>query len=175
MSIVLGLVLCVIFLGHHFKYKTNGSDGPVTRVFQRVSVGTARIFRQVSMQPSWNPKDLIRKTSRYLFRPSFDLASPKVLAHWLAVNFLGPLLSAVSVERMLVANRLSTSGITDWTGQMIALLTGITNLCVALWNIFRRRLVDREETKSGQRAQLLQLHAYLSKRPLDESEMGPAV
>jgi hypothetical protein len=70
------------------------------------------------------------------------------LLHFSLINLVGPVVAIVSVERMITTNGLSTSGITESTGQMIALFTGVCSICIALWEFARSVEVPKTTSTS---------------------------
>jgi len=54
------------------------------------------------------------------------------------------------------------------SGQMIALLTGITSLCTAIWDVVRPSV-------KTPKVDLLSSYAYLSRKPLRKEQMQAAL
>ncbi|KAE8372502.1 hypothetical protein BDV26DRAFT_274074 [Aspergillus bertholletiae] len=94
------------------------------------------------------------------------------LAHWTMINLLGPLLAIISVERMLRANHIDTEGILSSSGQMMALLTGIGSLCMALTELMKDIWAkDQPDVVED----LLTAYAYCSSSPLSDVRTKSAV
>jgi hypothetical protein len=69
------------------------------------------------------------------------------MLHFALINLVGPLVAIASVERMILANDLTTSGIRESTGQMIALFTGVSTFCLACWELGKYFLQGPENVK----------------------------
>jgi hypothetical protein len=65
------------------------------------------------------------------------------LVHFSLVDFVGPIVAIVSVEGIIIANQLTTVGIKQSTGQMIAVFTGVCSMCVAFWELGKTVLKAR--------------------------------
>ncbi|KAH8586905.1 hypothetical protein B0O99DRAFT_643236 [Bisporella sp. PMI_857] len=55
--------------------------------------------------------------------------------HYIWLYLMGPVVGIISVERIIAGNNLSTSVIKESTGQMISLVTGVTSMLYALWEL----------------------------------------
>ncbi|KAH8744266.1 hypothetical protein F5883DRAFT_511743 [Diaporthe sp. PMI_573] len=167
-AILLGLTFVLFLVVHLIEWVSETSDNPVSKV----GVAVASNLRVLSAQPIWNLKRQLAKLPRQLLRPNprFDEIHWSIipsLLHWFIINLMGPLLAIVSVERMLQANHLMTPPIPASTGQMIALLIGISSLCMALWDIGKGRWGASQHDGTD----LLIQHAYNSRRPLRKDQM----
>ena len=128
---LLGSVFIGIFLVHVSGIKKGMLYGPV--------IAAAYYFGVCSgyspyLHISWLLAAILRPAApRGLGRVG---VSPRVLfyvVHYCIINLVGPIVSIVSVERMIRANRLTTPGIGESAGQMIALFTGICSMLLAGW------------------------------------------
>jgi hypothetical protein len=77
--------------------------------------------------------------------------------HYCFIYLVGPVVGIVSVERMIVANGLTTPGIAGSAGQIIALFTGICSMCLTIWECGHlwqenrgSRLGSRQDTDTRQ-------------------------
>lgn len=71
------------------------------------------------------------------------------MLHWILINLLGPVIAIVSVERMISANTITTDSIGDSSGQLIALLTGIFAICVAISETAAKYLGNSKQCQTG--------------------------
>jgi hypothetical protein len=159
-GVIGGAILALILHTHVASLVSeNYHNQPVARV----GLAAARFFEPAS--GGVNPFD--RYPESFL-RPRLKSRTMMALVcstfHWLIMNVVGPVIAVTSIERMLVANRVATSAILDSSGQMIALLTGIVSLCLAIWDIGRIFVKDTN-------IDLLASHTYLSRKPLSKQDM----
>lgn len=175
-SVIVGLLL-VSILSVHIAFLVGGGlmDGPVGRtglvVLKRLKLISGRGLGELE---AVEQEGLRAK----LLRPRLSLRSAynkggwrrltMLIFHWFIINLLGPLLAIISVERMLVANQVSTPALLESSGQMIALLSGIMSFCTAVWDIAR-------PAAKASNIDLLASHMYITRRPLSKEEMEKAL
>jgi hypothetical protein len=55
--------------------------------------------------------------------------------HYFIIFLAGPIVSIISTERIIASNGLTMTGVTESTGQMIALFAGVTSMCTTIWEL----------------------------------------
>ncbi|KAM7182946.1 hypothetical protein V8F33_013912 [Rhypophila sp. PSN 637] len=70
--------------------------------------------------------------------------------HYCIVNFLGPFVSIISVERMLRANQISTPDIEGQPFQTIFLFTGVCSMLLAAREVWKLALQMRKERRDDE-------------------------
>ena len=127
-AIVLGIFWAAVFVTNLYMFfSTKGKNpGPImTGAFRMVnSVCGFDEFGVMSLEPQ--PQGVDSRFKRPLWRNYF---------HYTWLYLMGPFVAIISVERIIASNRLTTSDIGGSTGQMIALVTGITSVLCALWEL----------------------------------------
>lgn len=88
------------------------------------------------------------------------------LFHFFVINLAGLIIAVSSVETMIRENHISTVGVLESTGQMMALTAGISSLCLASWEIVSKW---RQPRLSG--IQMLARMRYSSAQPIGEEEL----
>ncbi|KAJ5361443.1 hypothetical protein N7541_002287 [Penicillium brevicompactum] len=99
------------------------------------------------------------------------------MLHWISINLLGPVIAIVSVERMISANAITTDGIADSSGQLIALMTAIFAICVAISETAAKYLGNSKRCQNGASdpAQyLLSRQAYCDSTPFSADQIAKA-
>ncbi|KAJ5733369.1 hypothetical protein N7493_002155 [Penicillium malachiteum] len=123
LAIVLGLFWAIVFVVNLYMFTSakGTSPGPII-------ISTFRFFRLISATTHDipQPQEIGDRFKRPLSRNIF---------HYIWMNLFGPFVAIISVERIISSNGLSTSDISSSTGQMISLLTGITSVLCALWEL----------------------------------------
>ncbi|KAH8433734.1 uncharacterized protein LDX57_011368 [Aspergillus melleus] len=120
----------------------------------------AKVSRAYSSKPKKLPKRLLLFALR--------------LIYWSAMHLGCSVIAIVSVERMILANRLQTNPIPGSVGQILVLAIGAANLVAVLWEITRNFWC--EARKSHSRLQdTLSMHTYFSFRPVEEEQLELAL
>lgn len=123
LSAILAAWLSLILAAHLVRARKGFQQGPV-------------ILMACAAYYTSGPSDynLIRSLQGLFWtRQVFSVQFAAGCAHFAIVFLLGPVVAVVSVERMIVENRLVTAGIADSAGQLIAVFTGASNLLIAPW------------------------------------------
>ena len=55
--------------------------------------------------------------------------------HYFIISLAGPIIGIISTERIIASNGLATTNVSESTGQMIALLAGVTGMCTTIWEV----------------------------------------
>lgn len=127
-AIVLGIFWAAVFVTNLYMFFSTKSKNPGP-----VMTGAFRMVNSVcgldesgikSLEPQ--PQGVDARFKRPLWRNYF---------HYVWLYLMGPVVAIISVERIIASNRLTTSDIFGSTGQMIALVTGITSVLCALWEL----------------------------------------
>jgi len=122
-SIILGIFWAIVFVANSLGFvSTKGKKpGPIiTAVFHH------HRFFSGGMTQTPEPQQLGDQFKRPVWKNYF---------HYVWLYLLGPVVGIISVERIIAGNNLSTSNIKEGTGQMISLITGITSMLCALWEL----------------------------------------
>lgn len=166
-SISLGILFAFFFVVHLVGF-WNGEVGrqPVT------SIAKALSWASQSPAPiTFALKGILRP--RFADIKSSSSTSPyhfdglKVLVQFFVLNIAGPLVAVSSVERIIRENHLVTAGISESSGQMIALITGITSFCMAVWEL-GKDLLDRKRALPRDITSIL---LYNSTKPMEINEL----
>lgn len=126
-SIAAGIIFSIIFSVHLIHYYSWGNIArlrPILKVLdkgRRFSGG----FRERGQIISFGP-------SHHFLRPKLR---PSSALHFFILNLAGPLIAISSVEVMIKQNHLVTAGIFESTGQMMALMSGITCFVMSTWEL----------------------------------------
>ncbi|KAH8422365.1 ankyrin repeat domain-containing protein [Aspergillus melleus] len=148
MAIITGLIFTFFFVAHTMELLTGTEKGPVARAFgnagvivaEGLFVGSGARYRTKKRHSGlrWllRPR-LVMPWNRRTYAERTCLGFSLKVVHWVLINLAGPLVAIISTEKMLRANQLEMDGITESTGQMIALITGISSTCVALMQVIK--------------------------------------
>ncbi|KAI9040400.1 ankyrin repeat domain-containing protein [Aspergillus affinis] len=148
MAIVTGLIFTFFFIAHTVELLTGTEKGPVARAFGNAGVIVAEAFfvgsgsryktkkRHSGLRSLLRPR-LVAPWNRRTYMERTCLGFSLKAVHWVLINLAGPLVAIISAEKMLRANQLEMDGITESTGQMIALITGISSTCIALTQVIK--------------------------------------
>lgn len=171
MSIFVGVIFAFFFFGHLYIFYTG-------QVGSEPLVLVAAVLRKTSGPPLVGTHPW-RSTSRILgllLRPSwygrksFTLVALiqdlSCIFHLFIINLAGPIIAISSVETMIRVNHILTDGIFESTGQMIALIAGISSLCLAVWEI----LSNWKEPKEPGKGMLARMR-HGSARPIGDEEL----
>ncbi|MCJ1483267.1 hypothetical protein MMC06_003434 [Schaereria dolodes] len=140
MAIITGIIFAVFFVLHLSRLRKGVQWKPVLVVsYYLLPVSGAPRGMQ-----STNSKENMFLELSGLLRPEFPAIRPRSInpvyvifqiVHYACIYIMGPLLSIVSVERMLFVNNITTSGIYNSSGQVIALLSGVIAAAIAIWEL----------------------------------------
>ncbi|KAE8148899.1 ankyrin repeat-containing domain protein [Aspergillus avenaceus] len=180
-SIVAGLIFLIYFVVHMVAILAGRDQGPVTRTVTKLGVSMARTFMMGS--GAWDTRHYpyryklqvsgkrspISLVPQIFYRMFPDLTFTAGV-QWTVINLLGPAIAIVSVERMLVANHIDTDGISESSGQIMALLTGIGSMCMALTDLMKGAWDKRPDVAED----LLSSYAYCSPAPLGHARTKSA-
>ncbi|KAJ5332482.1 uncharacterized protein N7506_006265 [Penicillium brevicompactum] len=185
-----GIIFTVFLVVHALNLIPGNHQGPIvqranavvvkisrTKALSAVSLGRLR----TELQYEWPAIQNDRWQS--IVRPQNPLAhgfwrtNGLEMLHWISINLLGPVITIVSVERMISANAITTDGIADSSGQLIALMTGIFAICVAISETAAKYLGNskRCQTEASDPAQyLLSRQAYCDSTPFSADQIAMA-
>ncbi|KAH0543140.1 hypothetical protein FGG08_002485 [Glutinoglossum americanum] len=149
-AIIIGLVFALITLIHLCSLKEGISSGPVLTVAEWL----------VPLSGPGSEFELKEAMASYLKPKAPGIKGRSVGAvaraglHYTCIYLFGPIIGITSVERMITANNISTTGILHSSGQLLALFIGGSSFCMAIWEFLLRRgqgeeKVDMEKGGDG--------------------------
>ena len=149
LAALLGFVLFLVLLIHLRSLKRGILFGPeltFVRTLNTLSGYPTEMLFVALLRPKLFRKVILDEDFFFVTLKSWKKVLPFLLRffHYFIIYFAGPIIAISSVERMIKANHVETTGINHSTGQMISLLTGTISFILSLWEVFMKLMLDAD-------------------------------
>ncbi|KAF9869301.1 hypothetical protein CkaCkLH20_13218 [Colletotrichum karsti] len=170
-SVGLGIIFGLFFVIHLAGFWSGQvSRRPVTYIARSLSFASGAPTQiMLALQGLLRPNLPGARNEKWFLR--FRAGDLLLLLQFFLINLAGPIIAISSVETMIRTNHLSTDGILESSGQMIALITGVTSLCVAIAEMLGDWFGDWVGRKQALPKDIASELLYNSTKPMEIEEI----